>query len=345
MKEIFWNEGERRLRVFWRFLIVAGSYVVITRLSNHLGDSAFTNLDSETVVLAANIIELALIVGLLFLAAHFIDKRPFSAYGLKLRRGYWWLDFGVGVLIIAALFTLVLFAASWVGWARFEQGLGQRENVLLLISFTRPLLGILVEAVTLELFYRGYLVTNLGEGFNFANGLLDPFVDAAHNLDFGFANFRVNQALFQNLNYKLGGGIAWILSSLLFTFARVGDVTPTMTLLSDLLKGGILLALAFILTRQLGMSVGMSFGWGFMRSHIFGFHVRGLVVVETSLYAVLLSGPELITGGDQGFEGSLLAVIILAVGGVLVSGWVKARSQRIKRDFDPWVFEYQKLPD
>ena len=123
MQEVFWNRGQKRLRAFWRVLIVAGIYSAISRWSIHLVENNSTTLDGETVRLVANMVELVLIVGLLLLTARLIDKRPFSAYGLNLTQGYWWLDFGFGVLIIATLFTIVLFAASWVGWARFEQGL------------------------------------------------------------------------------------------------------------------------------------------------------------------------------------------------------------------------------
>ena len=79
-----------------------------------------------------------------------------------------------------------------------------------------------------------------------------------------------------------------------------------------------------------------------MRSYILGLHARGLIITETSLFVVILSGPERFTGGEQGVEGSLLAVIALGVGGVLITYWVQYRSRRIERDFDPWVFEYRR---
>ena len=341
MQAVFWNEREKRLRAFWRVLLVSGVFTAVSWLIDQLGENMSPALAGETVRLAANLLRLVLVVGLLVLAARFVDKRPFSAYGLNLTHGYWWLDFGIGVLIAAALITFVFFAASWFGWATLEQSLGQREISVLVVSLSRPLLGILADVIALELFFRGFLITNLGEGFNFANGLLDPLVKRVGNFDMGFGNYRFNQALIQNLNYKLGGGLGWVVSSLLFTLVRIGNVTPNMTLLSDLLKGAILLGLAFILTRQLGMAVGLNFGWNFVRSNIFGLQVRGLIVTEISLFVVYLSGPPFFTGGEQGFEGSLLGVIALGIGSALIIWWVQFRSERIERDFDPWVFEYE----
>ena len=330
------------MRAFWRVLIVAGLFTAVSWLTIQLGGPISMTLNSELVRLAASFLKLLLVVLLIALAARFIDKRPFSAYGFNLNHAYGWLDFAVGVLITATLITLVFFTAKRFGWATLEPNLFQKEYSVFVVSLSRPLFAILADVIALELFFRGFLITNLGEGFNKVNGILDPLVKRIGNVDVGVGKYRMNQALVQNLNHKLGGGVAWVLSSMLYTVVRIGNISLNMKLLSDLLKSGILLGFAFILTRQIGMSVGLNFGWNFVRSNVFGFQVRGLLVTELSLFIATLSGPTFFTGGDQGFEGSLLGVIALGIGGVLITWWVQYRSKRIERDFDPWVFEYKR---
>ena len=261
MRTIFWNEGDQRLRAIWRVLIVSAGFAVVSWLTNQLGENAPTVIARETIRIAANFVRLLALVVLLFLSARFVDKRPFSAYGLNLTHGYWWLDFGIGGVISAALIIFIIFAAKWFGWATVDQSLGHGENYILIVSLARPLIGILAEVMIMEWFFRGFLITNLGEGFNFANGYLDPLVERMGSFDIGIGKNRINRAVVQNLNGKLGGGSAWVFSSLLYSLSRIGDVTPNMTLLSDILKASILLGLAFILTRQLGMGVGMNLGW------------------------------------------------------------------------------------
>jgi membrane protease YdiL (CAAX protease family) len=80
------------------------------------------------------------------------------------------------------------------------------------------------------------------------------------------------------------------------------------------MSAGLLLAAAYMTTRNIWLAVGIHFGWDYAQDAIFG-----LVKNAESLLRVEVSGPRLLTGGDTGVESSLLALIlILAVSMLLL---------------------------
>ena len=77
-------------------------------------------------------------------------------------------------------------------------------------------------------------------------------------------------------------------------------------------------ALAYVLTRNIWLAVGIHMSWNFTQGYVFGAAVSGV----SSPYSVLkttLSGPEVLTGGSFGPEGSVLALGVgLVASAVLV---------------------------
>jgi hypothetical protein len=94
---------------------------------------------------------------------------------------------------------------------------------------------------------------------------------------------------------------------------------------------GILLALPYVLTGELAISIGLHLAWNFFQGTVYGFPVSGsqpsrrLLILEQS-------GPELWTGGAFGPEGGLLGIVATLVGCVLVLGWVQFRYRRLALD-------------
>ena len=65
-------------------------------------------------------------------------------------------------------------------------------------------------------------------------------------------------------------------------------------------------------TGTLWLAVGMHTGWNFFLGTVFGFPVSG--IVERSVFLTESDGPALLTGGDFGPEGGLLAAVVLLLG-------------------------------
>lgn len=94
-----------------------------------------------------------------------------------------------------------------------------------------------------------------------------------------------------------------------------------------------MLALAYVLTRNLWLAISIHAGWNFTEGSIFGAQVSGSSEAH-SLIKSSLTGPELLTGGAFGPEGSVISVgvcllfaTVLAILIVRRSGWQKLTFQ------------------
>jgi hypothetical protein len=82
-------------------------------------------------------------------------------------------------------------------------------------------------------------------------------------------------------------------------------------------EAGILLALAYVVTRRLWFAIGTHAAWNFTQGGIFGLAVsghgsEGLLIGRTS-------GPEWLTGGKFGPEASVISIVVcLAASGLLL---------------------------
>jgi uncharacterized protein len=73
------------------------------------------------------------------------------------------------------------------------------------------------------------------------------------------------------------------------------------------IAAGITWALAYVLTRNIWLAVGIHMSWNFTQGYVFGAEVSGL----SQPYSILrtsLSGPDVLTGGSFGPEGSVLSL-------------------------------------
>ena len=124
----FWNEREKRLPAFWRLLLQVSLLVIIGLVLGSLVSGGVLLLGvqmpgSEAGLLADPFffavnyaVSFVAVVASVWLAARFLDRRPFSGFGLSLNKD-WWLDFGFGLFLGALLMTgifLVELAAGWV---------------------------------------------------------------------------------------------------------------------------------------------------------------------------------------------------------------------------------------
>ena len=105
--------------------------------------------------------------------------------------------------------------------------------------------------------------------------------------------------------------VALIISSLIFSILH--GMNPDISLLSlfNIFMAGVLLGLLFIIYRQIWLPLGLHAGWNFMQGSFFGFEVSGF-----DTYSLLDSsetGPDWLTGGAFGFEGSVLCALFLTV--------------------------------
>lgn len=123
-----------------------------------------------------------------------------------------------------------------------------------------------------------------------------------------------------------GGGrfIAVLLLSALFGLVHLSNPSPTPLSTANTVFVGILLALAYLKTRGLWLPLGLHFAWNFSQGFVYSLPVSGLVL-SYQLFAVEVGGPDWISGGRYGPEGS-----VLTTGVVLLAIWWMARTRRLR---------------
>ncbi|MFB9078219.1 lysostaphin resistance A-like protein [Flavobacterium procerum] len=127
----------------------------------------------------------------------------------------------------------------------------------------------------------------------------------------------VRGIIFRVLEEKLGSYNALTISSVLFGVFHLAN--PNGTLLSSICitTAGFLMGAVFIYSRNLWMPIALHFAWNFTQSGIFGAITSGNEKTN-SLVEAQIQGPEFITGGAFGPEGSIQAIAFLALATILV---------------------------
>ncbi len=124
--------------------------------------------------------------------------------------------------------------------------------------------------------------------------------------------------LFRLIEKMTGTWIALVLSAMLFGAIHIAN--PHATVFSSLaiaLKAGVLLALAYVLTRSLWFAVGIHWGWNLFEGPIFGTQVSGGQFTATVFHANMI-GPSWLTGGSFGPEAGVVALIVCLAAAFIV---------------------------
>jgi membrane protease YdiL (CAAX protease family) len=128
--------------------------------------------------------------------------------------------------------------------------------------------------------------------------------------------FRV--ILFGILEEICGTSISIFLSAALFALSHAGNPGSSPFALAALaFEMGVMPALAYILTRNIWLAVGMHFGWNFAEGFVFGAYDSGLRDPH-ALFRATLSGADLLTGGSFGPEGSILSLGLCLLASVIL---------------------------
>ncbi|CAD0003945.1 CPBP family intramembrane glutamic endopeptidase [Flavobacterium salmonis] len=122
----------------------------------------------------------------------------------------------------------------------------------------------------------------------------------------------VRGIIFRVLEEKLGSHISLTISSVLFGVFHLAN--PHGTLLSGICitTAGFLFGAAYIYSRSLWLPIALHFAWNFTQSGIFGAITSGNEKTN-SLLESKIQGPEYITGGEFGPEGSIQAIAFCVV--------------------------------
>jgi membrane protease YdiL (CAAX protease family) len=116
----------------------------------------------------------------------------------------------------------------------------------------------------------------------------------------------------KNLLQGINKWIALALSSLVFALLHLDNTDITIIAFSNIFIAGILLGINYVYTKNLWFSIFLHFSWNFFQGPIFGYKVSGMYMGK-SFVKQLAQGAEVLSGGEFGFEGSIICTILQVV--------------------------------
>jgi membrane protease YdiL (CAAX protease family) len=268
--------GAARTRAGWRlllffllsaflFLLTSFPFFLITRRENIQGDNQWDSLVSSLWTL----LFLAVVILASWLMVRFFDKRSFASLGFAFDPG-WWREILYGLMagffLIGLLFLMGLIIRS------YETEWTLHDASIVIWSFVRYILILLIYAAFEEAMFRGYPFQTLMEGIG------KTFSIIILSVIFGLLHFfNPNSSIMGVLNTALAGAF---------------------------------LSMLYIKRRSLWLPIFVHFSWNFSMGFLFGLPVSG-VRLNNAFLTTNQVGPDLLSGGEFGLEGSLLTSLLL----------------------------------
>lgn len=136
--------------------------------------------------------------------------------------------------------------------------------------------------------------------------------------------------LLQAVGARHGVVAGVIISSLVFTGIHGANSNPTVLFFVNLVLYSLFTAIYVLREGGLWGAAGFHGAWNLVQGNIFGFSVSGEFAGTPTIFLFDMTGPDIITGGATGAEGSLVAavVLLLCIAAVWrISGGFSAKSE------------------
>ncbi len=124
-----------------------------------------------------------------------------------------------------------------------------------------------------------------------------------------FEEILVRGYVLTNLMASMNKYWALVASSVIFSVMNLANDNVSILPTVNLFLAGILLGIYTIHKRNLWFPIAMHFTWNFMQGPVLSFEVSGLKT--DSFINQEIAGYELMTGGEFGFEGSILLTVMM----------------------------------
>jgi hypothetical protein len=212
----------------------------------------------------------------------FIEKRPLSSMGI--RRGKIIPHYLTGLVVGALMMSVIVLAGTITGV--FSLTLIDDFNTGVILLY---LAGFLVQGMSEEFIFRGYLMNTIG-------GTHSPVL-----------------------------GI--IISSVGFSLAHLLNEGISVLALINLALFGAFAGIYIICFNDIWGACAIHSIWNFTQGNIYGISVSGTGETDSILRTTAISNSAFLTGGGFGIEGSIFTTVVLVVGIVLVLLKIRANSK------------------
>jgi membrane protease YdiL (CAAX protease family) len=140
------------------------------------------------------------------------------------------------------------------------------------------------------------------------------FIMVAFTEEIAFRGYILN-----NLMDSFNKWLALFISAIMFSLFHLGNSYIGFIPLANIFLAGILLGINYIYTRNLWFGIFLHISWNFFQGPLLGFKVSGINI--NSLLQTDLQGSLMITGGNFGFEGSIIDMALTLIT-ILTLYWI-----------------------
>lgn len=252
-----------------------------------------SNMLSQTVGSLLFGISIVFSVGIM---SRYVDYRSLSGFGLTWSPSSFrefWIGSGIGFVAMTLIWIILLA----LGFAQFTGFEWQSETGLAWVADLLAFLGLMLfVGFYEEVWSRGYQLKVLAEALQVGR-----------------------------ISKTAAVSFSMFLTSVLFGLLHLGNPGSSLISSINISLAGIMLALPYVLTGRLWLSIGIHFSWNFAQGGIFGFPVSGLNQPH-ALINTAMTGPEWFTGGGFGPEAGAISQLLLALMALFIIIMYKTRS-------------------
>jgi membrane protease YdiL (CAAX protease family) len=219
--------------------------------------------------------------------------------------------------LITGLVVAILAIVSYTYLFKFYEKREVKEfskNGLLKSLTIGIVLGVLLQSLTILVIFLkgGYSIVSINPILFLIPPMTMAFTSAV------FEEILMRGIIFRITEEKLGSYFALFISAILFGAMHLGNPNSSLTAAIGLaIQAGLLLASAYIYSRNLWFPIAIHFAWNFTQSGIYGANVSGTMISQT-LITAKIDGAEWFTGGQFGPEGSIQATAFCFIATVIL---------------------------
>ena len=232
-------------------------------------------------------------------------------------------EFFYHYLLYYELFSFVIILFLFIFWVKVIE-----KNALSSLGFVkRNWLKYLVWGILLSLLQMGvialvYQVGRIGS-FELNELSLEPILFILGLFPFwllqgGTEEVATRGWLLTRIAARTNLPLAIVISSSLFGILHMGNAGVTFLSVLNIILDGVLAGLLFIYTDSIWLVVAQHGTWNYVQGNLLGFQVSG-TGADASIFSFTMGdGPDWLTGGAFGVEGSIITTIVLLVSLVIV---------------------------
>ncbi len=270
-----------RLRPVWRFfistLLVILVYLFIGIFLGFVAHVLDYSFNLFVTLFVVNLLVMTTLLGMYKMFCLYVDEKPLAYVGLAFR-GRWAAELAMGFALGALMILAAAGLERALGAATFSWSpLSEGQGQKIAVWAFYSFITLAVAGTTEELSFRGY-----------------PF---------------------QRLADSIGPVGATAVFAALFGLVHLGNASHTWISTCNTMLVGVTFAVAYFRTRALWLPVGLHVSWNLVQGYVLGLPVSG-INLPASLLRPQLHGAEILTGGNYGPEGSLLATVVIVAGTV-----------------------------